>query len=399
LIAGNPIDMRVVIVIAVLSALGFGGWYGYQHWINAPKPATYETAEVKKTTIVSTVSATGTLEPLVKVVVGTQVSGTIMKWYADFNQPVKSGFVLAELDQDRFKAVVEQRKAAVAIAQASIEEAKARLAKAGMDRERIERMHSREAATDYEIRTAKAEEDVARGVLHAAEAQLESAQADLRQATVELDKTIIRSPIDGVVISRDVDEGQTVAATMQAPTLFTIANDLTKMRVNAAVSEMDIGKVRKDMKVEFRVDAYPDRKFQGVVSQVRYAEKIENNVVTYTTLISVENPELLLRPGMTARILFEVDRAADVLAVPNAALRFVPQANSRERRRELSEDGGDRTPRVFRLEGDGIKEVAVKLGLSDGKQTAVSSEKLRAGDQVVIGEENPSSRSSRGSRL
>jgi HlyD family secretion protein len=260
-------------------------------------------------------------------------------------------------------------------------------------------MHSREAATDYEIRTARAEEDVARGVLHAAEAQLKSAEADLRQATVELEKTIIRSPIDGVVISRDIDEGQTVAATMQAPTLFTIANDLTKMRVNAAVSEMDIGKVRKDMKVEFCVDAYPDRKFQGVVSQVRYAEKIENNVVTYTTLISVENPELLLRPGMTARILFEVDRAADVLAVPNAALRFVPQARSRESRRELSENGGARAPRVFRLKGGRIEEVAVKLGLSDGKQTAVTSDDLRAGDEVVIGEENPSTRSSRGSRL
>ncbi len=390
--------MRIAVVIVVLAGLAFGGWYGYHYWIAAPKPVVYETTRVKKGSITSVVSATGTLEPLVKVLVGTQVSGTIMKWYADFNQKVKAGFVLAELDQDRFKAVVEQRKAAVAIARANIEEAGARLAKASMDRERIERMHSKEAATDYEIRTSRAEEDVARGVLHAAEAQLKSAEADLRQAQVELDKTVIRSPIDGVVISRDVDEGQTVAAMMQAPTLFTIANDLTKMRVNAAVSEVDIGKVREKMKAAFRVDAYPERTFHGVVSQVRFAEKIEANVVTYTTLITVENPELLLRPGMTARITFEVDRADDVLVVPNAALRYVPQSGGtcRQARQELAEKTASSSPHVYRLMGDKLDEVTLKLGLNDGKNTAVVSGDLREGDTIVTGEEGTQAK--RGSR-
>jgi HlyD family secretion protein len=381
--------MRTIVVIAVLSASAFGGWYGYQHWFNVPPEVTYETVEVKEGTIISTVSATGTLEPLLKVVVGTQVSGTIMKWYADFNQKVKSGFVMAELDQDRFKAVLEQRKAAAAVAKAGVEEAQARLTKATLDFEHVQRMASKEAATDFEQRTANAEQDAARAALHAAEAQLQAAEADVRQATVELDKTIIRSPIDGVVISRDVDEGQTVAATMQAPTLFTIANDLTKMRVNAAVSEMDIGKVRTDMKAEFRVDAYPDRSFQGVVSQVRYAEKIENNVVTYTTLITVENPELLLRPGMTARILFEIDRAENALAVPNAALRFIPQNGRRQGRQNVVESGHSGSPRVFRLIERRLEEVPVTLGLTDGKFTVVTSPGLRAGEAVVTAQETP----------
>ncbi len=379
--------MRAVIVIIVLAGLASGGWFGYQHWFNVPEPPKYETAKVEKGAVVATVSATGTVEPLVKVVVGTQVSGTIMKWYADFNQKVEEDFVLAELDQDRFKAALEQRKAAAAVAKAGVEEAGARLKKATMDRERVERMHERDAATDFEFRTVQADEDMANALLHAAEAQLQAAQADVEQAEVELDKTIIRSPIDGVVISRDVDEGQTVAATMQAPTLFTIANNLTKMRVNAAVSEMDIGKVREKMKAEFKVDAYPDRSFHGVVSQVRYAEKIEDNVVTYTTLIDVDNPELLLRPGMTARILFEVDRIEDAIKVPNAALRFIPLAE----RAAAGEQGSatksaDASPCVRRLAGGELQKVPVTLGLNDGRFTAATSGDLKPGDTVVVGQ-------------
>lgn len=379
--------MRAVIGLMVLAALASGGWYGYQHWFNAPVPVTYQTAKVEKGTVVSTVSATGTVEPLVKVVVGTQVSGTIMKWYADFNQKVKEGFVLAELDQDRFKAVLGQRKAAAAVAKAGVEEARARLNKASMDRERIERMHAKDAATDFEFRSANAEEDTARAILHAAEAQLEAAQADVQQATVEFDKTVIRSPIDGVVISRDINEGQTVAAAMQAPTLFTIANDLAKMRVNAAVSEMDIGKVHEDMKAEFKVDAYPDRSFSGTVSQVRYAEKIENNVVTYTTLITVENPELLLRPGMTARIQFEVERVENAVKVPNAALRFIPRAESEKLRKQTRKSETSKSPCVYQLKDGKPAKVAVAIGLNDGKFTAITSDSLKAGDTVVTAEE------------
>lgn len=390
--------MRIVIAIAVVAALGSGGWYGYSHWISPPVEVSYETAKLETGTVVSTVSATGTLEPLVKVMVGCQVSGTIVKWYADFNQKVEEGFVLAELDQDRFKAMLEQRKAASAVAKARVEEARAHLVKASMDRERIQRMHAKDAATDFEHRTVQAEEDMARAALHAAEAQFKATEADVQQATVELDKTIIRSPIDGVVISRDVDEGQTVAAAMNTPTLFSIANDLAKMRVNAAVSEMDIGKVREKMKAEFKVDAYPDRSFDGVVSQVRYAEKIENNVVTYTTLITVENPELLLRPGMTARIQFEVERVENAVKIPNAALRFIPRAESEKLRKQTAKSETSKSPSVYQLKDGKPVKVTVALGLSDGKFTAITSDDLKAGDTVVTAEERGGEPKRRGRR-
>ncbi|MBN1345501.1 MAG: efflux RND transporter periplasmic adaptor subunit [Phycisphaerae bacterium] len=388
--------MRAVIILVILGILGTGGWYGYAHWINPPVPVEYKTAKLEKGTLISTVSATGTIEPVLKVLVGTQVSGTIMKWYADFNQKIEEGFVLAELDQERFKVVVEQRKAAAAVAKARVEEAKAQLTKASMDCERIERMYKKEAATDYEYRQAKADEAVCHAALLAAQAQSQAAEADVQQATVELDKTIIRSPIDGVVISRDVDEGQTVAAAMNTPTLFTIANDLTKMRVNAAVSEMDIGKVRDGMKAEFKVDAYPNKSFSGTVSQVRYAEKIENNVVTYTTLITVDNPELLLRPGMTARIQFEVERVENAVKVPNAALRFLPREESEKLRKQTGKSETSQSPCVYQLKDGKPAKVAVTLGLNDGKFTAITSGNLEAGDVVVTAEEG--GKPKRGSR-
>lgn len=212
---------------------------------------------------------------------------------------------------------------------------------------------------------------------------MQAAEADRRAAEIELGKTIIRSPIDGVVISRDVDAGQTVAASLQAPTLFTIANDLTKMQVNAAVSETDIGKVYEGMEAEFRVDAYPQRRFRGTVAQVRYAETVVDNVVTYTTLINVDNPDLALRPGMTATILFEVARAEDVLLVPNAALRFNPQADT-EVTWNRPGRGQPVRPRVYRLEDGALVEVPVELGLNDGSFTEIRAGPLREGDKVVV---------------
>ncbi len=320
--------MRIVVFLLFLGGLAAGGWYGYTNWWAVPQPPQFRTAEIKRGDLVSTVSATGTIEPLVKVLVGSQVSGTVMKWYADFNQQVSEGFVLAEIDQDRFKASVEQRSASVAMAKARVEEAAARLDTARIERENIEDAFRRQAASEFELKSTKAAEQAAVASLHAAEASLAASEAELRQAKVELDRAIIRSPISGVVISRDIDAGQTVAASLSAPTLFTIANDLTKMRVNAAVSETDIGRVKEGMSAEFRVDAYPGRRFKGLVSQVRYAETVVDNVVTYTTLIDVENKDLALRPGMTATILFEIERVTDALLVSNAALRYAPAAGT-----------------------------------------------------------------------
>lgn len=380
--------MRFAVALLVISALGAGGYYGYQKWFDAKPQVRYKTAEVTRGTIVATVSATGTVEPLVKVLVGSQVSGTVMKWYADFNQHVQVGFVLAELDQGRFLATLEQRTAAVAVAKARVEEAAARLAEATLEKNRLESALTHMAASDFEVQQARTAEQAAIAALHAARAQVQAAEADERLAQIELDKTIIRAPIDGIVISRDVDAGQTVAASLSAPTLFTIANDLAKMRVNAAVSETDIGKIREGMPAEFHVDAFPGRKFRGLVSQVRFAETIVDNVVTYTTLIDVDNHELALRPGMTATILFETDKAEDVLQVPNAALRFNPKAADSPADWMRPGRGSAIKPRVFVLNGASLSEITLELGLNDGTFTQVVSGGIKPGDRVVIDQES-----------
>lgn len=383
--------MRTFITLILLAGLSAGGYYGYALWNKPSAAPTYKTADVTRGDLVQTVSATGNIEPLVKVLVGSQVSGTVMRWHADFNQQVPKDFVLAELDQDRYLAAFAQRNAALAVAKARAEESGAMLRNSELELSRLRRAFERQAASDYELQTAETATDAARAALHAAEAQVLAAEADLRQAQVDLDKTVIKSPIDGVVISRDIDAGQTVAASLQAPTLFTIANDLRRMRVNAAVSETDIGKIREGMDAQFRVDAYPGRKFRGVVSQVRYAETIVDNVVTYKTMIDVNNDDLLLRPGMTATILFEVAKAEDVILVPNAALRFDPNASNEPATAAsanpwTSRPGRGRPiqPRVFRLDGSELVEVKVEPGLNDGSQTQIVSTDLKPGDKIVV---------------
>lgn len=381
--------MKAFLAILVLAGLSAGAYFGYEHWFSRDEQPTYRTAEVKRGELVATVSATGTVEPLLKVVVGSQVSGTVVKWYADFNDHVTEGQVLLELDQDRYKATVEQRKASLAVAKARREESAARLAQARLEFEKIEQALQRMAASEFEVRTARTEVDAAAATVQAGDAQVEASEADLQFANAELSKTVIKAPIDGVVIKRDVDIGQTVAASLQAPSLFLIANDLKQMRVNAAVSETDIGKIREGMDAQFRVDAYPGRKFRGVVSQVRFAETVVDNVVTYTTLIDVNNSDLTLRPGMTATILFEVDKAADTLMVPNAALRFDPAGdlavnNPADWFRPGKGKAMAAKPRVYKLINQELVEVPIEPGLNDGSNTQVVSGELVAGDEIVL---------------
>ncbi len=374
------------ITLLVLAGLSYGGYWGYRQWSNVEQPATYKTIEIRRGNVVATVSATGTIEPVVKVIVGSQVSGTVIKWYADFNQQVKAGETLLELDQDRFKATVEQRQAAVATARSRAEESAARLARAKLDREKSEDAMKRMAASEFEVTSLRMEVQAAEATLHAAEAQVQAAEADLRFSNVELSKTVIKSPIDGIVIKRNVDAGQTVAASLQAPELFLIANDLRNMRVNAAVSETDIGRIREGMEAQFRVDAFPGRKFRGVVSQVRFAETVVDNVVTYTTLIDVNNDDLTLRPGMTATILFEVAKADDTLMVPNAALRFDPNASAATASSDWFEPGKGKPakPRVYKLVNGEPAEVPLDLGLNDGSNTQIVGGELAAGDAVIV---------------
>ena len=379
--------MKFGIALVVALALGAGGWFGYRQWFAPQEKVSYKTAEVKRGSIVSTVSATGTVQPRLKVLVGAEVSGMIKSWFADFNQRVKQGERLALLVPDRFDAQVEQRKSAVAVSQARVEEAQAKVATATLERERIQSAFERSAASDFEFQSTKATEAATLAALHAAQAQLLADEADLRMAEIEQKKTEILSPIDGVVISRDVDAGQTVAASLSAPTLFTIANDLTKMQVEAAVSETDIGRIAEGLEAEFRVDAYPNRRFRGSVAQVRYKETVVDNVVTYTTLINVENQDLSLRPGMTATILFEVAKADDVLLVPNAALRFNPNFKPAEINWNRPGKGQAVQPRVYRLDGEALVEIPIQLGLNDGTFTEVKGGELKEAVRVVIEQE------------
>jgi len=376
--------LRTVVILVILAFLSLGGYFVFVAWAGGQPQVSYMTAPVMRGTLVSTVTATGNLEPLVKVLVGSQVSGTVTRWYADFNQRVEQGFVLAELDQDRFKATVDQRQAAARATRARVEEARAALADATLKREHAAMNFEQHAATDLELAEARVAEQRAEAAVHAAEAEVERAEAEARLAAVDLDRTVIRSPIDGVVISRDVDAGQTVAASFTSPTLFTIANDLAKLQVNAAVSETDIGRIREGGGADFRVDAYPDRRFHGVISQVRYAETIVDNVVTYTTLINVDNSDLALRPGMTATISFEVARAENILMVPNAAMRFNPIVAPVDVDWRRPGKAVRMQPRVFKLDAGRPVEAPIEPGLTDGSFTEVRSGDLREGDAVVI---------------
>ncbi len=375
--------LRSLAVLTVLVVLSLGGYLGFRTWTDREPPVKYKTAPVTRGTLISTVTATGNLEPLIKVLVGSQVSGTVTKWYADFNQPVKQGFVLAELDHDRFKATLDQRQATAKASAARVEVARAALADATLKRKHAEKNYGLDAATELEFAEAQVAEQQATASLHAAQAELERAEAEARLAAVDLDKTVIRSPIDGIVISRNVDEGQTVAASLTAPVIFTIAKDLGKMQVNAAVSETDIGRIKEGGSAEFRVDAYPERRFHGTVSQVRYAETIVDNVVTYTTLIYVDNPDLALRPGMTATISFEVARAENVLMVANAAMRFNPSAPPPDGDWMRPGKAPRPQPRVFRLADGRLVETPIQPGLTDGAYTEVRSGELREGEGVV----------------
>lgn len=376
--------MKGFITVVLLAALAGGGWYGYQRLAPKSSGDEFVVAALDRGDIVATVSATGTVEPLTKVLVGSQLSGTVTKWYADFNQAVKLGDLLLELDQDRYRTAVSQRLASVRISEARVVESRVRLKDAEREMRRIEGLYQRKAASENEYLTIKATHDAADALVKAADATLEAARAELDAAKVDLSKTQIFSPIDGVVISRDVDAGQTVAASLQAPTLFTIAAGLNKMQVNANVAESDVGRIREGMPADFRVDAFPEQRFRGTVRQVRYNPTIVDNIVTYVTVIDVENPDLLLRPGMTANVTFEVAKAANALRVPNAALRFTldsPGGPVVPGRAPGATRGG---PRLYVLAGGSPKPVTVEVGLTDGSFTEVRGGEVDSGANVIV---------------
>jgi HlyD family secretion protein len=289
------------------------------------KPVTeYDTVPVDRGNIVARVTATGTLSALVTVQVGSQVSGRIAQLLADFNSQVKKNDVIAKIDPELFKASVEQARANYVSAAGNLEKSKAQAVDSARQYERAKALAEKQLIAIADRDTAEAAAAVAKAQVSASEGDVAQARAALHLAETNLEYSTIKSPIDGVVISRSVDVGQTVASALQAPTLFTIAEDLKKMQVDTNVAEADVGKLQADMDATFTVDAYPQERFRGKVRQIRNAPITVQNVVTYDAVIDVDNPDLKLKPGMTANVSFTYARRDDVLRVPNSALRFRP---------------------------------------------------------------------------
>jgi HlyD family secretion protein len=314
---------KASLILLSVGVIGGAGFAYYKYEKKPPAP-TITTAAVTRGDVVDTVGATGTLQAVKTVQVGTQVSGTIQALYADFNSLVKKGQVLARLDPSLFQTQIEQARANLIRAQADLERLKVGLDDARTKLARAQELSSRQLIPASDLETAQVNVRSIEAQIRSSEAQVTQAQASLNQNDVNLQHTVITAPIDGLVISRNVDVGQTVAASMQAPTLFVLAADLTQMQVVANLDESDVGRIRPGQHVSFRVDAYPADAFDGSVSQVRLQPIVQQNVVTYATVIDVPNPALKLKPGMTANVNIEINKRTNVVRVPNAALRFRP---------------------------------------------------------------------------
>ena len=342
----------------------------------------YRTAKVERGGIAETVLATGNINAVTTVQVGSQVSGTVQRIFVDYNSPVKKGQVIAQIDPRLLEASLLQAKGNLGNAHAALERANVLV----VDAERTYR-RNRELIRDgfvaqADVDSAQTAYETALAQKKSAEAQVTQARGALSAAETNLRYTTVYSPVDGIVISRNVDAGQTVAASFQTPTLFTIAQDLTKMQIDTNVDEADIGKVRAEQKVTFTVDAYPEKTFPGKIVQVRNSPVVTQNVVTYNVVVQVDNRDLLLKPGMTANVSIHVQDLKDVLKIPNAALRYRP---SEEKKPEGRKGAGGQ--RVYLLGKDGkISEAPIKTGVSDGKTTQLVEGDLKAGDPLVIEE-------------
>ena len=350
----------------------------------------YETTPADRGTVAAKVAATGNLSALLTIQVGAQVSGRMQELYVDYNSPVKKGQVIAKLDPLLFEAAVEQARALELSAKSTIEKDKAQDINMKIAYERAVKLRDAQVIAQSDFDTAKANVDAAHAQVAADQSNLASASASLHQAELNLSYTTIVSPIDGIVISRSVDVGQTVAASFQAPTLFVIANDLRHMQVDTNVGESDVGELTAGMPATFTVDAYPGRPFTGKLRQIRNAAQTVQNVVTYDAVIDVENPALLLKPGMTANVVFVVAQKNNVVRLRNGALRFAPDPQL------LAKIGAGDPPQaapsspqepshkaVWVLRDGKPMRVPVSIGVSDGTWTELRQGDVRPGDALI----------------
>ena len=327
--------------------------------------------------IVEKITATGIINPISTVNIGTQVSGIIAEIYVDYNSKVDKGQLLALIDPQTFEATVDQRQAALDIAKAELEVTKNDIVYYKKHLDRIKKLNRSQYSTDKELETAQRDYSNAVAQKTLKEAEIKQAEAALKQAKIDLEYTRIISSVDGVVISREVEVGQTVAASFNTPTLFNVAEDLTKMQIEASVVEADIAKVKDGQKVEFSVDSFPDEIFEGVVTQVRNNPITTSNVVTYEVIISIDNRELKLKPGMTANVEIITAEKENVLLVPNKALRFYVTDENGEVRRY--QDKG-----IWLVRRGKPERVSITTGIVDDDFTEVISDQVHAGDTVIL---------------
>jgi HlyD family secretion protein len=381
---------KILIVSAVVVGLAIAAFLIFRSNGNQPK---FRFDKVTKGDVEMAVTATGTVNPVTTVLVGTQVSGTIKNIYVDFNSPVKKGQLIAQIDPALFEAQVNQARANLLSAKANLEKAKASEVDAKRTMERNKELVSKNLIAQSDFDTAETNYETASASVSAAQAQVKQNEAALTSAETNLFYTRIVSPVDGIVVSRNVDVGQTVAASFQTPTLFSIAQDLTKMQIDTSVAEADIGNVKVGQDVEFTVDAYPDITFKGKVWQVRNAPISVQNVVTYDVVIKVNNPELKLKPGMTANVSIIIAIKKDVLRIPNAALRFRPS----EKGKISAQQKGSA---VWILGQGKPKRIPITVGISDGSYTELVSDRLTEGQELIVESlEKPKSPSPSGPRM
>ncbi len=340
--------------------------------------ANYLIKPIEKCTIVQLVEASGTIKPINTIAVGTQVSGTVAKIYVDFNSVVKKGQLLAELDPSLFQANVDQSRAKLANAKASYARAQSSLNYKKNNYQRYKNLYAKHYVSKDDLELAEANYLQAKAELDAARAEMNAASATLENNLTNLRYSKIVSPVDGTVISRAVDVGQTVAASFNTPTLFEVAKDLTKMQIETSVSEADIGKIKVGQKAEYILDGYQERVFEGRVTQVRLASTTTNNVVTYTVIISVDNSEGLVIPGMSANVSIITGEVKDVLCAPNTALKFTPATNTKKYEKQG----------VWIKTGATLKRYDIELGLSDDEKTQIVSSEIKEGDSVVVADLN-----------
>jgi HlyD family secretion protein len=372
---------RSWIIVAVVI---LGGWWYFSH--GEAKSARFITAKVTRGSIVRAVSATGTVNPVITVQVGTYVSGPITAIYADFNAPVKQGQRIAKIDPRPYAAQVALSTAALANAEAQLKKDQANLEYQRVTYQRDSRLIKLNVVDQDQLDSQKSTFDQANAQVALDRASIQQAQATLNNAQLNLNYTDIVSPVDGTVVSRNVDVGQTVAASFQTPTLFLVAKDLTKMQVDSNVSESDIGGVTQGQTATFKVDAFPDREFQGKIAQVRQAPITVQNVVTYDVVVNVDNPELLLKPGMTANVNIVTSRAQNVVRIPIDALRFIPHGHTASDSATSAADVPGTQTTVWVPNGRRLEPADITTGLSDGTWVEMHEGDLEPGDLVVTGE-------------